>query len=133
MRPPLYMPPPPASRAEAIAIAIAIFAVGMFIGNWVIGPAVSHDDLNAATLPSAAQGRAAFGAMMARPDPSPYRTPTPVFDMTAQPNYGALAREHARAELSGRRTDGAPELLVPEAGSAPAQWHYRVPDRHAVY
>jgi hypothetical protein len=106
----------------------------MFIGNWVIGPAVSHDDINAAALPSATQGRAAFDVMVARPDPSPYRTPTPDFDMTAQPRYGAMAKERARAELGGRRTvDGTmPEFSSQDSGAAdaPVPPRYRVPDRH---
>lgn len=136
MRPPLLMPKLSRSRAEHIAVGIAIFAVGAFLGGWVIGPALSHD-VNA---PVAKEQPMTYEAMLARPDPFPYRTATPIFDTSSEPNYGAQAREQARAELGGRRTaqsawSGAwSESLPNQADEAPrAAVRYRIPDRHAVY
>jgi hypothetical protein len=73
----------------------------MFVGNWVIGPAVSGDPIEHAKLRSAKFERASLAAAVARPDPSPYGTPTPDFGMPAAPQYGALARREALA-LAGR-------------------------------
>ena len=40
--------------------------------------------------------------MVARPDPLPFRTPTPVFDVSGPPDYAAAAKEKAQAELGGQ-------------------------------
>ena len=40
--------------------------------------------------------------MVARPDPMPYRAPTPSFDLSGPPNYAAAAKEKAQAELGGQ-------------------------------
>jgi len=127
----------PSSGAEAFAIVVALMAVGMFIGDWVIGPAISTQIFDHSPLPSATRGRAAIDAMSARPDPSPYRTPTPAFDVPDAPHYGALARQKARAEIGGRRAERGsrsdfPEEVRDDFGFAPAPEppHRRVIDRH---
>ena len=51
---------------------------------------------------------------MARPDPMPYRAPTPAFDTAGEPTYAAAAKEKAQAELGGQTVDDD----VPEAASA---------------
>jgi len=127
----------PSSGAEAFAIVVALIAVGMFVGDWVIGPAISTPIFDHSPLPSATRERAAIDAMSARPDPSPYRTPTPTFDIPDDPHYGALARQRARAEIGGRRAEqNSPSAFPEEArddfgfAPAPEPAHRRVIDRH---
>jgi hypothetical protein len=96
---------PTVLKAAAWLIAMAAIALGMFLGDRVIGPAVSNEPVDRPPLPSAKLERAMIAAMSARPDPSPYRTPTTKFDVPDAPHYGALAKEQALAEL-GRRTAG---------------------------
>ena len=73
--------------------------------------------------------------MLARPDPFPYRTATPVFDSPDQTHYAEAAREKARAEIGVRRVgDPWSELQEqPTEYRGHGRGHYRVPDRHAVY
>jgi len=107
--------------------ALAAVAVGMFVGTWVIGPAVTHDT----DTPPQAQERTTFDAMLARPDPSPYRAATPAFDNSGPPNYAAAAKAKAQAELGGETAD---DEAPPEPPSAHASSRYYPKfDRHKVY
>jgi hypothetical protein len=96
-------------------IAVAALALGVLLGHWVIGPAVSNDRVDRPPLPSAKLERAMIDAMSARSDPSPYRTPTPKFDVKDAPHYAALAKEKAQAAIGPRSpghaaaSDGAEE------------------------
>ena len=117
-------------RSEPVMAAIAAIAVGMFVGTWVIGPAITHT--SPVAPPPAAQERTSFQDMVARPDPPPYRAATPAFEMAA-PNYAAAAKEKALAEVSG--APAADPEFAPEA-QAPARTssrNYRAFDRHQVY
>ena len=58
-------------RSEPLLAAMAAIAVGMFVGTWVIGPAITRDSAEAPA--PAAQERTTFEDMVARPDPMPYR------------------------------------------------------------
>lgn len=89
-------------RSEPLMAALATVAVGMFVGTWVIGPAITHDTEPAATMP---QERTSFEEMVSRPDPMPYRAPTPAFDSAGPPHYAAVAKEKAQAELGGDVAD----------------------------
>ena len=91
-------------RSEPLMVALAAVAIGMFVGTWVIGPAVTHGSSDAPAPIS--QERTTFEAMAARPDPMPYRTATPAFDMSGPPNYAAAAKQKALAELGGQSVDG---------------------------
>ena len=90
------------SKFATLAGLIAALAVGAALGNWVIGPAVSNDRIDRPPLPSAKLERAMIDAMSARPDPSPYRTPTPKFDLPAAPQHAELAQKKAQAALVWR-------------------------------
>ena len=99
-------------RSEPLMVALAAVAIGMFVGTWVIGPAVTHGSSD--TPAPTSQERTTFEAMAARPDPMPYRTATPAFDMSGPPNYAAAAKQKAQAELGGQPADGdGSEAAVP--------------------
>ena len=116
-------------RSEPLIAACAAIAVGMFVGTWVIGPAISHNNSDVPTLPPAQQRT--YDAMMALPDPPPYRAPTPAFDMRNQPDYAALAKQKAQAEAGGSYTEGGAQdqEFAPETYTR-SRSRYRVPDRH---
>jgi hypothetical protein len=118
-------------RAEPLLAAMAAIAVGMFVGTWILGPALTHNSPDA-PAPAAQQERTTFEDMVARPDPFPYRTPTPTFDTAGQPSYGAAAKEKAQAELGGEVN---PEEAAAEAPSYPVRPSraYRAFDRHRIY
>ena len=100
---PLENPKPSPLRPSALVTVIGALALGVALGDWVLGPALSHDTAERPSLPSAKLERAMIDAMSARPNPSPYRTATPDFDMPNVPHYAALAKEKAENAL-GRRT-----------------------------
>ena len=118
-------------RSEPLIAAMAAVAVGMFVGTWILGPALTHNSPEAAPAAAAPQERTTFEAMVARPDPMPYRAPTPAFDTAGQPTYAAAAKEKAQAELGGQVD---PEAAV-EAPGYPMRSSraYRAFDRHRVY
>jgi hypothetical protein len=120
--------------SEPLLSALAVVAVGMFIGAWVIGPLASHKVAATATK----EERMTYQAMLAKPDPFPYRTATPAFDTSARPGYGAAAREKARAELGGRRTvAGDPvadfQLQTSDNLAYRAPSRSRAMDRHSIH
>jgi hypothetical protein len=108
---------PVAFHGTAILIAVAALGLGAILGNWVIGPAVSDNGLVRPPLHSAKLEKAMIDAMSARPDPSPYRTPTPKFDVKDAPHYAEIARDRALAELGRRMAErrDAPEQDMREA------------------
>ena len=69
---------------------------GMFAGYWVIAPAISTDSPPREALRSAQFERLSLDEARARPDPSPYRTPTPEFAAPASTNYAQIARQKAQ-------------------------------------
>jgi hypothetical protein len=118
-------------RSEPMLAAMAAIAVGMFVGTWVIGPAITRDSPDAPAAVS--QERTNLKEMVERPDPMPYRAPTPAFDMSGPPNYAAVAKEKARAELGGEIVvESGPPAPAPQSRSYRSS-RYRSYDRHAVY
>ena len=115
-------------RHEAVAIAIAAIGVGMAIGTWVIGPLVTR---GSPERPVEISERTDFEAMAARPDPFPYRTPTPEFNMSGAPSYAAAAKEKALAEVDGQPSDDDAWQAEQQTGRPRSHWRYRVPDRFA--
>jgi hypothetical protein len=141
MRYPVQTLDTPRPCIEAIMVGLGAVMAGLLIGNWVIGPALSHKTPRA---PVATEARLSYQDMIARPDPSPYRAATPLFDMSAQPHYGAMAREQARAELHRHSFAGGAAVHVAEEpveiGRSQArsqasypQAYYPVHDRHGIY
>lgn len=114
-------------RAEPYLAALAVVAVSMFVGAWVIGPAITKNSTDVS--PSVSQERPSVDAMIARPDPFPYRAPTPAFDMSGPPDYAAIAKQKAQSEAGGARFD---DDDVPPAPSFTPSRYYRSYDRHRV-
>jgi hypothetical protein len=127
------------SKFATAAGLLAAVALGGWLGNWVIGPAVSNDRVDRPPLPSAKHERAMIDAMSARPDPSPYRTPTPKFDVQDSLYDAARANEKAQASFARRMAepaaafDGAAEAREAfgyASDRAPRSLLYRKLDRH---
>jgi hypothetical protein len=138
MRLPTHLLKAATFRSEPVLAAMAAVAVGMFLGTWVLGPAITGNkpDTPAQTQPE----RTSFQDLVARPDPMPYRAATPAFALSGTPNYGAAAREKARAEVGGRVVDDqmVSEAAIPEPprddrSSYSSSRNYRSYDRHRVY
>jgi hypothetical protein len=129
MRFPSHLLQPATFRSEPFMAALAAVAVGMFVGTWVIGPAITRN--NADTPAQTSPERTTFQDMLARPDPMPYRAPTPSFDMTGPPNYAAVAKEKAQAEIGGQTVDD--ESIAEGRSAYRSSRSYRSFDRHRVY
>jgi hypothetical protein len=135
MRFPGHLLQPATFRSEPLLAAMAAIAVGMFVGTWLIGPAITRDTAQTPALPS--QQRITFEDLVSRPDPMPYRAPTPTFDASGPPNYGAMAKEKAQAEIGSQAWGGQAwdDDSIPERPRS-SRWssrHYRSFDRHRVY
>jgi hypothetical protein len=123
-------------RSEPLLAAMAAVSVGMFVGAWLIGPAITRDSAVPTPAP-APQARTSFEEMVSRPDPSPYRAATPDFGPAGAPNYAAAAKEKAQAELGGQiPADNAAaddEAVPQESASTRTRARYPSFDRHHVY
>ena len=116
--------------------AMAAIAVGMFVGCWIVGPTLTHDS-TASSRPASKAERMSYEAMLAKPDPSPYRTPTPKFEDTGPTHYADAARDKARS-MTGRRAAASGPWAgfrddEPYEQPRPVRRAYQVPDRHAIY
>jgi hypothetical protein len=119
-------------RSEPGMASMAAIAVGMFVGAWLIGPAITHNSAEATAPP--AQERTTFEDMVARPDPSPYRAATPAFDVSGPPHYSAAAKARARAEGGGGQiADFEPRAAEPAQAPGVSAPNYHAFDRHRVY
>ena len=108
--------------------AMSVVAISMFVGYWVIGPAISTDSAPREALRSAQFERLALDEARARPDPSPYRTPTPAFETPARTNYAQIAKQKARR---GSSDDGiAAKRSARRRGSRGNIRRGRFGDRH---
>jgi hypothetical protein len=129
MRYPIHLLQASTFRSEPLLAAMAAVAVGMFVGTWVIGPVMTRDSGDAPA--PAAQERTSFEAMVARPDPLPYRAATPAFELSGAPSYAAAAKEKAQAEAGGQIVDNDAVPEAPSYSRLPSR--SRLPDRHKVY
>jgi hypothetical protein len=117
-------------RSEPLLAAMAAIAVGMFVGTWIIGPAVTRDSADAPA--PAAQQRTTFEDLVARPDPMPYRALRSSIHRV-NPVTPLPQSKKAQAEAGGQFVDDA---SIPEAPRA-SRWssrnsNYRSFDRHRV-
>ena len=115
-------------RAEPLMVAIAAVAVGMFVGTWVIGPMISSGSMSKERV---SETPLSYEQMVARPDPFPYRTPTPVAEQQAQTNYAAAAKQRAQAEYGGHYAEDSQPADPWQSRRSP--WRASMPDRHAVH
>jgi hypothetical protein len=120
-------------RAEPLMAAMAAIAVGMFVGTWLIGPAITHNTSAEPPAATAPQERTSFEEMVARPDPLPYRAATPVFETSGVPNYAAAAKEKAQAELGGQTAESDETVAEAPRSSRGSSRYYRGFDRHRIY
>lgn len=114
--------------------AMAAIAIGMFLGNWVIGPMLNTDAPGRQGLQSAVLEQMTISEASLRPDPSPYRTPTPTFNMP-ETHYAASAKERAQASPGwrGNATADASQTFdeaMPEAPAPRQQFRPSRFDRH---
>ena len=93
--------------------AMAAVAVGMFVGTWVIGPAITHHSAEAAP---------ATRRQSARPSRTWWRAPIhalsrrrPLRSIFGPADYAAVAKERAKAGLSGRHSAGGRWTVSREA------------------
>ena len=131
MRFPLHLLRASTFRSEPGLAALSAIAIGMFVGTWIIGPAVTRDTSESPA--PAAQERPTFEDMVARPDPLPYRAATPAFDISGPPHYAAAAKARAQAELGGRVAVGEDAALESRREFRASSRNYREFDRHRVY
>jgi hypothetical protein len=115
-------------RAEPLMVAIAAVAVGMFVGTWVLGPMVSSGSTSKERVN---ETPLSYEQMVARPDPFPYRTPTPVAEPQTQTNYAAAAKQRAQSEYVGHFAEDS--QAVDPWQSQRSRWRASAPDRHAVH
>ena len=117
-------------RSEPLLAAMAAVAAGMFLGAWLIGPALTH---NNSDVPGPAAHGMSYQEMVARPDPPPYRSPTPTFESSNAPDYAAAARARAQAQIGDlpRDDEATATVPLPNFGSSPS--HTPKFDRHAIY
>ena len=120
-------------RSEPLLAAMAAIAVGMFVGAWLIGPAITHRTDPATQMAAVSSDRPSFEDMVSRPDPSPYRAATPTFDTTNAPNYAAAAKEKAQAELGGEVSGEDAALEQQQPSSSRRRAYYPTYDRHHIY
>jgi len=116
-------------RSEPLLAALAAIAVGMFVGTWVLGPLATH---NAEPPAPQARERVSLEDMQSRPDPSPYRAATPVFDNSGPPNYAAVAKQRAQAALGGDFADDEGSPAQQPSFSSRRRAHYPRYDRHTT-
>jgi len=129
MRMPSHLLQASTIRSEPVLAAMAAIAVGMFVGTWVIGPAMTRDKSEVPAQTS--QEKVSYEAMVARPDPMPYRAATPAFDTSGAPNYGVAAREKAREVSGSQFVDN--NAVTEDQGYSRLPSRSRLPDRHKIY
>lgn len=110
--------------AWPVAVAVAALLVGFALGDFVIGPAVTDDELAEEAAARRAERFTSRSIDLTRhfPDPPTYRTPTPDFPDHGPSNHAAAARERALnavASTGAAARPGAPPgpaPLVPPDG-----------------
>ena len=99
---------------------MAAVAVGMFVGAWLIGPAITARQQRRAARRRRRSGPASR-TWFHGPTRRPIAPPTPAFDLNGSPHYAAAAKEKAQAELGGQPGDDECGGRAPRATPRSAQ------------
>jgi len=94
----------PKPHAEAAMLGLAAVGIGILLGIWIAGPALTGSGPSVALDPTQRSIPMSYNDMMARPDPFPYRVASPSFNPGGQIDYAAAAKARAQAETSGQGT-----------------------------
>jgi hypothetical protein len=129
MNDPLLNLEKPKPYSETVMIGLAAVGIGILLGIWVAGPALTGT-ATVASDPTMRSIPMSYNDMIGRPDPHPYRTATPAFD-TGRVDYAAAAKARAQAETSGQAAtrDNATDPWDRQTGRAASRSY--VPDRHS--
>jgi hypothetical protein len=111
--------------AEVAMIGLGAVGIGILVGIWVVGPALTGtasvaSDWATRSIPMS------YNDMMARPDPPPYRTATLAFDTGGRIDYAVAAKARAQFEY-GRVAVG--DEAQQTTGRASSRSY--IPDRHS--
>ena len=119
----------PKPHAEAVMIGLAAVGIGLLLGIWVAGPALTGT-ATVASDPTLRSIPMSYNEMIARPDPAPYRTATLNFG-TGGIDYAAAAKARARSETNGQAAtrDDATDPWGQQTGRASSRSY--APDRHS--
>ena len=124
--------PRPKPYAELVMMGLATIGIGILAGIWIAGPAMTGTGNSLASDPLTRWIPPTYGEMISRPDPSPYRTATPNFDTSGQPDYAAAAKARAQAGTTGQSTRDDWDRSISERQSGRAISRSYL-DRHAVH
>ena len=111
--------------AEAVMAGLAAVGIGILVGIWVVGPALTGT-AKVASDPTMRSWTMSYKDMIERPDPPPYRTATLAFDTGGRIDYAVAAK--ARAQFEYGRVAVSDENQQ-TTGRAPSRSY--VPDRHS--
>jgi hypothetical protein len=121
----------PKPFAEPVMIGLAAVGLGILLGIWVAGPALTGTGTVVASDPITRSIPMSYNDMMARPDPFAYRSATPSFDTGGRIDYAAAAKARAQAETTGQAStrDNAADPWDRQTGRS-ASRNY---DRHSIH
>src|SRR5882724_3587465 len=125
----LINPAKPKPYTEPVMLGLAAVGIGILLGIWVAGPALTGSGTSVALDPMIRTIPMSYNDMMARPDLLPYRTATPSFDTNGQIDYAAAAKARARAQdgPAASRDDATDPWDRQTTGRAPSRSY--MPDR----
>lgn len=128
MNDPLLNLEKPRPYAEAVMIGLAAVGIGILLGIWVAGPALTGT-ATVASDPTMRSIPMSYSEMIARPDPPPYRTATLAFDTGGRIDYAVAAKARAQFEYGRVAASDESSWKQQTAGRAPSRSY--VPDRHS--
>ena len=119
-------PEKPKPHAEAVMVGLAAVGIGILLGIWVAGPALTGTGTVASDR-SMRSWAMSYQDMIARPDPPPYRTATLAFDAGGRIDYAAAAKAGAKFEYGRVADDDTGRQTTGRAPRNPFA------DRHAIH
>ena len=115
--------------AEATMIGLAAVGIGILVGIWVVGPALTGTGTVASDWTATRSIPMSYNDMIARPDPLPYRTATLAFDNGSRVDYAIAAKARAKSEYG--RVAVSDETPWNEQTTGRASSRSYAPDRHS--